>query len=292
MTPLRKRMLDELELRNLSARTTRTYVGVVERFAKYFQKPPQQLGPQQVREYLLHLIRDQAAPPSTVLVYRAALRFLYVCTLKRSWFEERVPQPKRRPTLPDVLSAEEVTRLLDSTSNLKHWTLLATLYATALRCSEVQHLKIGDIDGKRMVLHVREGKGRVPRQIGLSPVLLERLRFYFRLHRPTDWLFPSGQNPSSPLDERSIRDLCFEAGKRAGIERRVHPHLFRHACATHMLDAGADLRTIQVLLGHADIRTTAKYLHVSIRRLRSVQSPFDALRLKPIDSDGSNKQPS
>jgi len=182
--------------------------------------------------------------------------------------------------------------MLDSTRNLKHWTIMATLYATALRCGELQHLKVGDVDSKHMVLHVREGKGRIPRRIGLSPVLLERLRVYFRLHRPTDWLFPSRQNNSSLLDDRSIRDLCFEAGKRAGIRHRVHPHLFRHACATHMLDAGADLRTIQVLLGHADIRTTAKYLHVSIRRLQAVRSPFDALALKPIDPDGGNQQQS
>jgi integrase/recombinase XerD len=292
MTPLRKRMLDELQLRNLSAPTTRAYIGAVERFAQYFQKSPQQLGVEQVREYLLHLIRDRKAPPNTVMVNRSALRFLYVCTLKQSWFEENIPQPKRPPTLPDVLSAEEVTHMLDSTRNLKHWTIMATLYATALRCGELQHLKVGDVDSKHMVLHVREGKGRIPRRIGLSPVLLERLRVYFRLHRPTDWLFPSRQNNSSLLDDRSIRDLCFEAGKRAGVRHRVHPHLFRHACATHMLDAGADLRTIQVLLGHADIRTTAKYLHVSIRRLQAVRSPFDALALKPIDPDGGNQQQS
>jgi integrase/recombinase XerD len=292
MTPLRKRMLDELQLRNLSAPTTRAYIGAVARFAQYFQKSPQQLGVEQVREYLLHLIRDHKAPPNTVMVNRSALRFLYVCTLKQSWFEENIPQPKRPLTLPDVLSAEEVTLMLDSTRNLKHWTIIATLYATALRCGELQHLKVGDVDGKHMVLHVREGKGGIPRRIGLSPVLLERLRVYFRLHRPTDWLFPSRQNKSSLLDDRSIRALCFEAGKRAGIGRRVHPHLFRHACATHMLDAGADLRTIQVLLGHADIRTTAKYLHVSIRRLQAVRSPFDALALKPIDPNGENQQQS
>jgi site-specific recombinase XerD len=285
-------MLDELQLRNLSARTIRAYLGAVERFAQHFQKSPQQLGVEQVREYLLHLIRDKEAPPNTVMVNRAALRFLYVCTLKQSWFQEGIPQPKRRPTLPDVLSAEEVTRILDCTHNLKHWTVLATLYATALRCGELQHLKVRDIDSQRMLLHVRDGKGGIPRQTGLSPVLLERLRVYFRRQRPKDWLFPSRQNGSSPLDDRAIRGLCFEAGKRAGIERRVHPHLFRHACATHMLDAGADLRTIQVLLGHADIRTTTKYLHVSIRRLQAVRSPFDALALKPIDPDSRNNRQS
>jgi integrase/recombinase XerD len=290
MTPLRKRMLDELQLRNLSACTIRAYVGPVERFSEYFRKSPEKMGPEQVREYLLHLIRDKGSLPNTVLVNRSGLRFLYVCTLKQSWFEESIPEPKRRPLLPRVLGVEEVTRILDCTLNLKHWTILATLYATALRCSEVQHLKVGDIDSKRMVLHVRQGKGGIPRQIGLSVALLERLRIYFRSSRPKNWLFPPGQKPGSPLDDRSIRLVCFEAGKRAGIERRVHPHLFRHASATHMLDAGADLRTIQVLLGHASIETTARYLHVSIRRLQAVRSPFDALTLKPIEHNGDHHQ--
>jgi integrase/recombinase XerD len=292
MTPLRQRMLDELQLRNLSACTTRAYVGAVERFSNYFQKSPEKMGPEQVREYLLHLIRDKESRPNTVMVNRSGLRFLYVCTLKQSWFEESIPEPKRRLLLPRVLGVEEVTRILDSTLNLKHWTILATLYATALRCSEVQRLKVGDVDSKRMLLHVRQGKGGIPRQIGLSVALLERLRIYFRSYRPKDWLFPSGQNPSSHLDDGSIRFLCFKAGKRAGIERRVHPHLFRHASATHMLDAGADLRTIQVLLGHASIQTTARYLHVSLRRLQAVRSPFDALTLKSINQNGDHQQDS
>jgi integrase/recombinase XerD len=292
MTPLRQRMLDELQLRNLSACTIRAYVGAVERFSEYFRKSPEKMGSEQVREYLLHLIRDKESRPNTVMVNRSGLRFLYVCTLKQSWFEESIPEQKRRLLLPRVLSVEEVTRILDSTHNLKHWTILATLYATALRCSEVQRLKVGDIDSKQMVLHVRQGKGGIPRQIGLSAALLERLRIYFRSYRPKDWLFASGQNPSSPLDDRSIRFVCFEAGKRACIERRVHPHLFRHASATHMLDAGADLRTIQVLLGHASIQTTARYLHVSIRRLQAVRSPFDALTLKAIDQNGDHQQDS
>ena len=286
MTPLRSRMLEELQLRNLSVHTAHAYVTAVERFARYFDKSPQKLGPEYVREYLLHLIRDNKAKPSTVLVNRAALRFIYVCTLKQKWFEDEIPPPKRRLTLPGILSPDEVTRMLDGTHNLKHWSILATFYATALRCSELQHLKVDDLDSKRMVLHVREGKGGIPRDIALSPVLLERLRVYFRQYRPKDWLFPSRQNHGSVMEDRSLRYVCRQAARRAGIERRVHPHLFRHACATHMLDAGADLRTIQVLLGHADISTTARYLHVSIQRLQTVRSPFDALQLRPIDQTG------
>jgi integrase/recombinase XerD len=286
MTPLRSRMLEELQLRNLSEQTAHTYVTSVERYAHYFGKSPQKLGPEHVREYLLHLIRDNKALPNTVLVNRAALRFVYVCTLKQKWFEDEIPHPKRRRTLPGILSADEVTRMLNGTHNLKHWTILATFYATALRCSELRHLKVDDIDSQRMVLHVRHAKGGVPRDIPLSPVLLERLRLYFREHRPKNWLFPSRQNHGSMMEDRSFRYVCRQAAKRVGIKRRVHPHLFRHACATHMLDAGADLRTIQVLLGHADISTTARYLHVSIQRLQAVRSPFDALQLKPIGRPG------
>jgi integrase/recombinase XerD len=232
MTPLRTRMTEELQLRNLSPVTAGTYLRAVERFAKFFHRSPQNLGAEHVREYLLHLIRDNQAMPSTVLVNRAALRFLYVRTLKQNWFEDEIPHPKRRPTLPGILSAEEVTRMLDSTYNLKHWSILATFYATALRCSELQHLRIEDIDSKRMVLHVREGKGRIPRDIALSPVLLERLRIYFRQYRPKEWLFPSRQNHGSMMEDRSLRYVCRQAAKRAGIKRRVHPHLFRHYAAS------------------------------------------------------------
>jgi integrase/recombinase XerD len=288
MTPLRKRMTEELQLRNLSATTVLTYVRSVERFAKYYRQSPEVLGAEHVRDYLLHLKNDRKVQTNTILVNRSALRFLYVNTLKQTWFDDQVPMPKRRPGLPGQLSAEEITRMLDHTTNLKHWTIIATFYATALRCDELRNLKGGDIDSKRMVIFVRQAKGGVPREIPLSPVLLERLRVYFRWRRPTDWLFPSKQRQDLPLEDASIRVLCRKAGHRAGIGRRVHPHLFRHACATHMLDAGADLRTIQVLLGHGDIRTTAKYLRVSIQRLQSIQSPFDTLDVKPLDRSGDD----
>jgi site-specific recombinase XerD len=168
---------------------------------------------------------------------------------------------------------------------LKHWTIIATFYATGLRCNELRHLKVTDIDSQRMILHVREAKGSVPRDIALSPALLERLRVYYRRQKPKEWLFPSQQRQEQPLDDGSIRLLCRKAGQRAAIKYPVHPHLFRHACATHMLDAGIDVRTIQILLGHADIRTTARYLRVSLQRLQAVRSPFDALQLRPIEQN-------
>jgi integrase/recombinase XerD len=288
VTPLRKRMIEELQLRNLSAITKEQYVSAVERFARYFHQSPERLGPEQVRDYLLHLMNDNHATANTLLFNRAALRFVYVSTLKQRWFDEAIARPKRRPALPPTLSVEEVTRILDHTRNLKHWTILATFYATALRCNELRHLRVPDLDSRRMVIHVREGKGGRARDIAFSPALLERLRVYFRWRRPKDWLFPSKMRPSEPLENASIRQLCNDAGKRANIGRPVFPHLFRHACATHMLDAGADLRTIQVLLGHADIRTTARYLNVSLQRLQAVRSPFDALQLQPIDRSQNN----
>lgn len=283
MTPLRKRMLEELQLRNLSTATITAYLGAVRRFAEHFRKSPEQLGPDQVRQYLLYLLNDKKDNFNTLQVYRGALKFLYVGVLKQSWFSEEISAPKRRLRLPTVPTPDEITCILDRTTNLKHWTIIATFYATGLRCNELRHLKVPDIDSQRMILHVREGKGSVPRDIALSPALLERLRVYYRWRKPKDWLFPSKQCDNKPLGDNSIRSLCRKAGQRAGIKYLVHPHLFRHACATHLLDAGTDLRTIQVLLGHANIQTTARYLRVSLQRLQTIRSPFDALHLKPIE---------
>jgi site-specific recombinase XerD len=276
-------MLEELQLRNLSAATTTAYLGAVRRFAEHFGRSPEQLGPDQVRQYLLYLLNDKKDNFNTIQVYRGALKFLYVRILKQSWFSEEIAAPKRRLRLPTVPTPDEITCILDRTINLKHWTIIATFYATGLRCNELRHLKVTDIDSQRMILHVREGKGSAPRDIALSPALLERLRVYYRWRKPKDWLFPSKQYDNEPLSDNSIRGLCSKAGQRAGIKYLVHPHLFRHACATHLLDAGTDLRTIQVLLGHADIQTTARYLRVSLQRLQATRSPFDVLHLKPIE---------
>ena len=229
MTPLKKRMMEELQLRNFSPVTARAYLGAAGRFAKYFGRSPEQLGPEQIRQYLLHLLNDNQATASTVQLYRSALKFLYANTLKRPWFDLEVAGIKRRPLLPTVLSVEEITCILDRTNNLKHWTLMATLYATGLRCDEVRRLKVGDIDSQRMLIHVRVGKGRIPRDIGLSPALLERLRVYWRWRKPQEWLFPSGQRPQHPLDARTIRVFCHQAARRAGVTKPVTPHVFRHS---------------------------------------------------------------
>src|SRR5438309_3193156 len=222
----------------------------------------------------------------------AALRFLSVRVLKQHWFDEEIQCPKRPLSLPTVLSADEITRILEHTRNLKHWTMLATLYATGLRSKELRLLKVSDIDSPRMMLHIRNGKGQVPRDLGLSPTLLERLRVYWRWRKPKEWLFPSRERQEHPMGGRSLHIMCVNAGQRAGIQKPVHPHVFRHSYATHLLEAGADLRTIQVLLGHLDIRTTAGYLRVSTRRLQAVVSPFDTLAIPPLDLSAENTRES
>ena len=290
MTPLRKRMFDELQLRNYADNTIERYLDAVQKFAEFFGKSPQRLGPEQVRKFLLHLVQQRKLAPSTVEIHRAALKFLYVKTLHRAWFDESIPRARKRQRLPAILSAEEVTRILDHTTNIKHWVMIATFYATGLRCNELRNLKISDIDSQRMVIHVREAKGGVPRDIALSPALLERLRVYWRRSKPKEWLFPSKMRPQQMMERKSIRFACHVAARRAGIDKPVTPHVFRHSFATHMLEAGADLRTIQILLGHADIQTTARYLRVSTRRLQAAPSPFDALTLKPILSQKDEPQ--
>ena len=208
MTPLRKRMFDELQLRNYADFTIERYLDAVQKFAEFFGKSPQQLGSEQVRRFLLHLVQERKMAPSTVQIHRVALKFLYVKTLHQPWFDERIPRARKRQRLPAVLSAEEITRILDHTTNLKHWVMIATFYATGLRCNELRHLKTIDIDSKRMVIHVREGKGGVPRDIGLSPALLERLRVYWRWSKPKGCLFPSKMRPQQPMERKSIRLAC------------------------------------------------------------------------------------
>jgi site-specific recombinase XerD len=283
-------MKEELQLRNSSPETIATYLACVERFARHYGQDPEQLNAEQVRSYLLYLLGERKLSWPALHVNRAALRFLSVRVLKQRWFDEEIACPKRPLSLPTVLSAEEITRILDHTRNLKHWTMLATLYATGLRSKELRLLQVSDIDSPRMILHIRNGKGQVPRDLGLSPVLLERLRVYWRWRKPQEWLFPSQERQEHPMGGKSLRVICANAGRRAGIEKPVHPHVFRHSYATHLLEAGADLRTIQVLLGHVDIRTTACYLRVSTRRLQAVASPFDTLAISPLDRSAESRR--
>jgi site-specific recombinase XerD len=286
MTRLRKMMLEELQRRNYSESTTRHYIRTVEEFARRFHCPPDRLGLRHIREYQAELLR-KGKSPSTVTQRLAALRFFYVRTLKKGWSAAETPYPKQASQLPTILSQEEVERLIDAASTPFHRTLLMTLYATGVRRAELTHLRVTDVDSQRMVIHVRGGKGRKDREVMLSPKLLEELRGHWRRlpRKPSVWLFPGHSDHSGdrPIDTKTVWHACHEAAQRAGLQKAVHPHTLRHCFATHLLEVGTDLRTIQMLLGHRDLEETTIYLHVSKQRLDATASPLDTLKLE----DGS-----
>ncbi len=281
VTQLRKRVLEELERRNYSQATARAYVGAIRRFAEHFHRSPEKLGVEHIRQYQLHLVQERKLQPRTVMIQMAALRFLFLKTLKRRYSRDDLPLPKTpRRQLPTVLSREEVARLIESTSNLRHRTILMTLYATGVRRAELCRLKPENIDSQRMVIHIIQGKGGKNRDVPLSPKLLDQLRTYYRSMKcKNGWLFPSLQirRRDQPITSKAVWHACREATRRAGITKPVHPHTLRHSLATHLLEAGADLCTIQAILGHSDVRDTAMYVHLSTRHLQVVANPLDSL---------------
>jgi integrase/recombinase XerD len=282
VTRLRKMMLEELQRRNYSAITTRNYLRVVTEFAKHFGKPPDRLGLNELRTYQAYLLRERKLTPGTVVNQVAALRFFFVKTLKRHQFRDFLPYPQDRRRLPTVLSREEVSRLINAAGNLFRRTLLMTLYGTGMRRAELAHLKVSDIDSQRMIIRVVAGKGGKDRDLPLSPALLETLREYWRWRKPKLYMFPTrtlGRRLDQSISDKTVWIACSEAARRAGISKRVTPHTLRHSWATHLLEAGTDLRTIQVLLGHGDLETTAQYLHLSQRHLQTVVNPLDGLSL-------------
>ena len=285
MTNLRRKMLEELERRNYSAETTRRYLRFVERFAQHFGKSPDKLGPDHLRTYQAYLLKVRKLDPGSVENHVAALRFLFIRTLGRHEFRRFLPYPKVRRKLPKILSREEVARLIDASSGLFERTLLMVLYGTGMRRAEVARLKIADIDSQRMVLHVVNGKGGKDRDLPLSLKLLETLRAYWRWLKPQTYLFPSRMHRDceQPITDKIVWRTCTEAARRAGIRKKVTPHLVRHSWATHLLEAGTDLRTIQLLLGHEDLEVTARYLHLSEQHLHQVANPIEELKLSDVD---------
>ena len=273
--------------RNYSEITTRKYLRVVSDFAKHFGKSPDKLGPNELRTYQAYLLRERKVTPGTVVNWVAALRFFFVKTLKRHQFRDFLPYPQDRRRLPTVLSREEVSRLINAAGTLFRRTLLMTLYGTGMRRSELARLKVGDIDSPRMILRVVAGKGGKDRDLPLSPALLETLREYWRWRKPKLYLFPTRtrrQRLDEPISDKTVWIACSEAAHRAGIRKHVTPHTLRHSWATHLLEAGTDLRTIQVLLGHGDLETTAQYLHLSQRHLQTVVNPLDSLALSGTEN--------
>jgi site-specific recombinase XerD len=273
-------MLDDMRLRNFSPHTQDSYLLQIAQFARYFAKSPEVLGPAEIRTYQLYLATEKKLAPSSIHITASALRFLYKVTLKRPWAVDDLPSPKKPQTLPVVLSQEEVTHFLESIRPLKLRTALTVCYAAGLRVSEATHLKLTDIDSQRMVIRVDQGKGRKDRYVMLSPALLTLLRTYWKAQRPGDWLFP-GHLPGHPLTSSALQQACQETRRRTGLKKRISPHSLRHSFATHLLEAGTDVRTIQLLLGHRSLSTTARYLKVATSTVCATASPFDLLPVPP-----------
>lgn len=276
MTALRQRMLEDLRIRNHAPSTVSCYIRAVAAFARHFRKSPEELGAEEIRQYQLFLLHEKKVKLATYIQAVAALRFLYRNTLHSKVDIDRIPLPRYERKLPVVPSREEVKALLEAPRSLGHRAILALMYGAGLRVSEAASLKVGDIDGERKTIWIRGGKGNKDRQAILSDPLREVLAAYWRWKRPTDWLFPGG-NPGRPITRESVFDACRKAARRAGIDKALHPHSLRHAFATHLLDDGVSLPVIQVLLGHRDLKTTARYLHVSETAVRSTRSPLETL---------------
>jgi integrase/recombinase XerD len=276
MTPLRNRMIEEMKLRNYAPGTIESYVSHVARFARHFGRSPKMLGSEQVRQYLLYLAEDCKSGWPTYNTALAALRYLYRWVLKHGEVVQDIRAPRRERHLPVVLSLDEVRRFFAAVVSYKHRMVLMTAYSAGLRISEALNLQVSDIDSERMVIRVRQGKRNKDRYTVLSPVLLRMLRHYCWAARPVSYLFPS-RSPGKPVSHDQVQRACKEARANAGIDKAVTPHTLRHSFATHLLEAGTDLRVIQVLLGHSSPQTTALYTRVSTKLIGSTRSPLDLL---------------
>lgn len=276
MGRFRDRMDEELQIRGYSANTRACYLRGVHDFVRHFRRPPDQLTLEHIRQFQLHLTRDRQVSWSYFNQVVCALRFFYREVLKTDWDVRHIPYQRTGRKLPEILSPEEVAALFTATSNLKHRTLLMTMYAGGLRVSEVTHLRVSDLDSQRMMVRIEQGKGRKDRYVMLSPHLRDALRHYWRAVRPETVLFPSGDG-GGPLSRHSVHQIFRRARQRAGIKKPVSPYSLRHAYATHLLESGTNLRVIQTLLGHRSLRTTQLYTQVAHTFLEDTQSPFDRL---------------
>jgi len=277
MTVLRQRMTEDMQVRNLSPHTQTSYLQQVSLFARYFRKSPDALTPDHIRIYQIYLTNEKKLATSSIHTAVAALRFLYRVTIKKEWtFANDIPLPRKPQKLPIVLSPEEVVHFLDCVDYPKHRVILTSCYAAGLRISEAVRLKPSSIDSRRMVIRVEQGKGRKDRYVMLSPMLLEILRSHWRAIRPKEWLFP-GIRDDRPITKDAVEAACQKAHRLSGLSKPVTPHSLRHAFAVHLLEAGTDLRTIQLLLGHRSLATTAKYLRIATSKVCATPSPLDLL---------------
>lgn len=288
MTALEQRLIDELDLRGLSHCTKQNYLGVLHRLTRHYgNRPPDQITDEELRQYLLHLLRERKLAPSTMIINVCALRFFYEHILHRptAAMENALPRMRRNVVRPRVYSVAEAQRLLNAPGlNPKHRALLMTTYSAGLRVSEVCHPKTTDIISGRMQIRIEQSKGKKDRYTILSQKLLPVLREYWRLYRPKDWLFPSAAKPDCPLTTRSAERIFLRAVRLADLPNYDGIHSLRHSFATHMLEAGTDLRTLQCLLGHRWLATTSIYLHISQHRLSGLKSPLDAIAVRGLQT--------
>ncbi|GBE44064.1 MAG TPA: integrase [Rhizobiales bacterium] len=280
MSPLRRRMTEDMTIRNLSPTTQRSYIHAVKKFSAYFGRSPDGLDLEDVHAYQVHLV-SRGVAWGTLNQVVCALRFFYGVTLGQDTVPERIPYARQPRTLPVVLSPDEVVRFLEAVSSLKCRTALTTAYAAGLRVSEVVALKVGDIDSRRMVIRVEQGKGAKDRYAMLSPQLLGILRAYWKFARPRIWLFP-GRDEERPLHPNALHPACRAARAAAGLDKRVTVHTLRHSFATHLLEQGTDIRIIQALLGHRNLSSTARYTQVAMNTIRGTESPLEHLTLEVV----------
>ncbi len=276
---LRTRLIEDLRIRNYSEKTVEIYVRCVSEFAKHFGQSPEALGEVEIREYQRYLVEEKKSSWAFFNQSVCALRFLYTKTLQKDWLVEHIPFAKREKRLPEVLSIEEVSKLFANVRAVKQCTILQTMYGAGLRLMEALGLEPNDIDSERMAIRIRQGKGRKDRYVTLSPTLLKTLREYYRGYRPKGtWLFPN-RNGDGATHPTTVQRACSRAARTAGLGKRVTTHTLRHSFATSLLEAGTDLRTIQILLGHGSLNTTAIYLHIAIGAQQSRREMADLLEL-------------